>query len=369
MNNISKLIQTENIIYHIKEFFDSKRKNGVISLYSAASIYGLADFQFNKIDLTFPTGSIPKGIYDQKEIKFNALQRKAQLYSEGIKEINFEGINIKIYDIERTLVEVLKEYAQDNNNIKALEIFKKGLEKYSVNKQKVKAYAKLFKVELLANALLDIYYLEETSVVKISNEVSKKFRDNIYYLMRFESKLITFPMVQTIIDHGTLPMDFKYEVEVTNDLIKAWKMNFSSMDKLSLEYLKKLNKVITSHQALKPGELRTSQAYISGTTYLPPLPNEVEVIKKLKTVLLIEDKLESALEWICYGIKSQMFWDGNKRTSILFANKILYQNNLGLITIHEDNLFEFNNLLSSYYDDESAKEALKTFLWEKCFNK
>lgn len=43
-------------------------------------------------------------------------------------------------------------------------------------------------------------------------------------------------------------------------------------------------------------------------------------------------------------MRSQIFWDGNKRTSMLVANKILIQNGCGIISIKEENIFEFNRL-------------------------
>ena len=39
-----------------------------------------------------------------------------------------------------------------------------------------------------------------------------------------------------------------------------------------------------------------------------------------------------------YGMRSQLFWDGNKRTSMIIANKIMIENGKGIITIKEDNL-------------------------------
>lgn len=66
-------------------------------------------------------------------------------------------------------------------------------------------------------------------------------------------------------------------------------------------------------------------------------------------------------------MKSQLFWDGNKRTSMLIANKDLISNGKGIISIGEKNIFEFNQLLSNYYSYDS-KEELKNFLLEKCLD-
>lgn len=50
-----------------------------------------------------------------------------------------------------------------------------------------------------------------------------------------------------------------------------------------------------------------------------------------------------------YLMRGQIFWDDNKRTSMIIANKILIQNGRGIIIIKEEYINEFNCLLSDYY--------------------
>ena len=57
-----------------------------------------------------------------------------------------------------------------------------------------------------------------------------------------------------------------------------------------------------------------------------------------------------------------MFWDGNKRTSLVAANKLLLEAGAGMFTIQEKNMEQFNVLLVSYYDTGEG-EALKAFLY------
>ena len=58
-------------------------------------------------------------------------------------------------------------------------------------------------------------------------------------------------------------------------------------------------------------------------------------------------------------------WDGNKRTSLLAANKILIENGAGLLLIQETQLLAFNSRLLDYYNTGNGEE-LKTFLYERC---
>lgn len=66
-----------------------------------------------------------------------------------------------------------------------------------------------------------------------------------------------------------------------------------------------------------------------------------------------------------YGMRSQLFWDGNKRTSIICANKILIQNGKGILMVQDKDLKEFSQLLTDYYTTNQS-EKIEEFLWNHC---
>ena len=66
-----------------------------------------------------------------------------------------------------------------------------------------------------------------------------------------------------------------------------------------------------------------------------------------------------------YGMRNQLFWDGNKRTSIIIANKIMIMNGKGIILIKDENLLEFNKLLTDYYTN-GLDDKIIEFLYNKC---
>ena len=72
---------------------------------------------------------------------------------------------------------------------------------------------------------------------------------------------------------------------------------------------------------------------------------------------------EKALTAFCWGTRGQLFWDGNKRTSLTLANKILLQAGAGMLTISARNMEQFNEALLNYYDTAEA-EPLKAFLYD-----
>ncbi len=62
-----------------------------------------------------------------------------------------------------------------------------------------------------------------------------------------------------------------------------------------------------------------------------------------------------------------MFWDGNKRTSTICANKIMIENGCGIIKIPDNRLEKFNELLSEFYSTNNS-EVLKQFIYENCID-
>lgn len=68
-----------------------------------------------------------------------------------------------------------------------------------------------------------------------------------------------------------------------------------------------------------------------------------------------------------YGMRSQLFWDGNKRTSTICANKIMIESGAGIIKVPDTKLEEFNILLSDYYSSNSNSK-IKQFIYDNCID-
>ena len=81
----------------------------------------------------------------------------------------------------------------------------------------------------------------------------------------------------------------------------------------------------------------------------------------------IESATERAIEYMLYGMRSQLFWDGNKRTSTICANKIMIENGAGIIKVPDNKLKEFNSLLSRYYSSSDNSE-IKWFIYENAID-
>ena len=106
---------------------------------------------------------------------------------------------------------------------------------------------------------------------------------------------------------------------------------------------------------------------ITGTEYIPEIPKKEEVQERISGILQIQNTTERAIEYMLYGMRSQLFWDGNKRTSMICANKIMIENGAGIIKVPDNKLKEFNSLLSRYYSSSDNSE-IKWFIYENAID-
>ena len=147
----------------------------------------------------------------------------------------------------------------------------------------------------------------------------------------------------------------------------AWRFLLASMDEpLTFEYWCRLNEYIARNEALEWGKLRTGSMGISGTDYVPPVPSEPQTRAELEAILTANaSATANALEAFAWGTRGRLFWDGNKRTSMTLANKILISAGVGFLTVTDRHMERFNTLLLSYYDTGDSA-ALTDFLYENC---
>lgn len=89
--------------------------------------------------------------------------------------------------------------------------------------------------------------------------------------------------------------------------------------------------------------------------------------KEINEILLIQNPTERAIEYMLYGMRNQLFWDGNKRTSTICANKIMIENGAGIIKVPDNKLQEFNILLSEFYTTNN-KEKIKEFIYNNAID-
>lgn len=193
----------------------------------------------------------------------------------------------------------------------------------------------------------------------------KKWDENIYCGMRMENRAVTFPQTQTILNGVNVPNVQLDDIQAILNMRDAWRHLLGTLDEpITLEYLCKLNELIARNEALEWGKLRTGRVAISGTEYTPPIPLQETVTQELKEILTADiTATEKALTAFAWGTRGQFFWDGNKRTSMTLANKLLLSAGAGILTITDKHMEQFNALLVDYYNSGNS-DQLKQFLYD-----
>ncbi|MBQ7119862.1 MAG: Fic family protein [Oscillospiraceae bacterium] len=192
----------------------------------------------------------------------------------------------------------------------------------------------------------------------------KRWDENVYCGMRMENRNVTFPQTKTILEGVNVPDVQLDDIQAILNMRDAWKYLISSASEpVTLAYMCKLNEYIARNEAFEWGKLRTGRVGISGTDYIPPVPNYEEAERELQEIMSRNiTGTEKALDIFLWGARSQLFWDGNKRTSLTLANKVLISEGAGVLTITDKFMFEFNTLLLEYYNTGKG-EKLKEFLY------
>jgi len=189
---------------------------------------------------------------------------------------------------------------------------------------------------------------------------------NIYSNARIEGCNVTFPQTQTILDGVNVSSVKLDDIQCILNLRDAWKYCIDNIEEaFSLEFVCKINEFVARNESLQWGVLRTGKVMISGTEYVPDIPNEEKVREDLEKIKQIECVTKRAITYMLYGMRSQLFWDGNKRTSLICANAILIKNGKGILTIKDENLEEFNKLLTDFYNTNNS-DLIEQFLYENC---
>lgn len=192
--------------------------------------------------------------------------------------------------------------------------------------------------------------------------------DNIYANARMEGLNITFPETKTILEGINVPNLKIDEIQCILNLRDAWKYLINNIHAdFNLDFICKINELVARNESITWGVLRQGGVQITGTDYIPEIPDETDVKKQINNILQIENATERAIEYMLYGMRSQLFWDGNKRTSTICANKIMIENGCGIIKVPDNKLKDFTILLSEFYSTNS-KEKIKQFLFDNCID-
>lgn len=192
--------------------------------------------------------------------------------------------------------------------------------------------------------------------------------DNIYAGARMEGLNVTFLQVKKILEGINVPNLKIDEIQCILNLRDAWKYVINNIkEEFNINFICKINELVARNESIEWGVLRSGNVQITGTEYIPDVPEEEVVKKQIAEILKIKNTTERAIEYMLYGMRSQLFWDGNKRTSMICANKIMIENGNGIIKVPDNKLEEFNTLLSEFYMSND-KVKIKQFIFDNCID-
>lgn len=194
-------------------------------------------------------------------------------------------------------------------------------------------------------------------------------KSNIYDQAVLEGVATTFPQTEDIIENGKVTGMTASDVQKILNLKHSWEF---VLDKDVISYptdysiLCHIAKLVNEGFYQDGGRIRGVPATIGGTSYVPPLPIESIVKENLEAILAESMSADEKAITLClYCMKTQIFNDGNKRASVIFANHYMISQGAGLLIIPEREVPDFKRLLVAYYEDKDQGEIMD-FMKEKC---
>ena len=133
--------------------YQSKSKNSIFSLSTALYLHDLSDRTPLYYDISVPFG-YNGSLLNDNNVKLHYV--KKELFEIGLTTIKSPfGIDIKVYDLERTMCDIIKY----KNKID-IEVFSVALKRYASNKNKdlnkLMKYAKLLKVDKKVREYMEV---------------------------------------------------------------------------------------------------------------------------------------------------------------------------------------------------------------------
>lgn len=193
---------------------------------------------------------------------------------------------------------------------------------------------------------------------------------NIYDQAVLEGVATSFPQTEDIIENGQVNGVSATDVQKILNLKHAWEFILDKdviQSESNYHMLCHIAKLVNEGFFYDGGRIRGIPVQIGGTSYVPPLPIESVVIEQIDAIRNQEkEPIDVAIELCMYCMKTQVFKDGNKRASVIFANHYLIAHGMGFLVIPEKDVPEFKKLLVEYYEG-APLEVIGTFLRERCW--
>ncbi|MBQ9266919.1 MAG: Fic family protein [Clostridia bacterium] len=308
----------------------------------------------------------------EDKIEIMTLLQKKQVLEHELGALAYGSVEVREKNSKRyiyvhyredgvVLSKYVGEYSNDlynlilNNNIKAKELKKQ--------------------IRDIAKKLKQYNYVEEELSYEVALNIDFAKRhlvDTIYKQAILEGVATTFADTENIIEGGKVNNMTPEDILKIVNLKHAWKFILNKnviLSKTNFALLCEINKLVEEGFYYTAGKVRNVPITIGGTKWQPELPIESVIKENLEEIMNREvGDVDIAIELLLYTMKKQVFIDGNKRTSVIFANHYLISKGKGIIVIPAELTEEFKNLLIPYYEGKD-EESIRKFIKEKCYMK
>jgi len=216
-------------------------------------------------------------------------------------------------------------------------------------------------------------YSEDELPSEVINNIAfarANMKMNIYDQAVLEGVATSFPQTEEIIDNGKVSGMTATDIQKILNLKHAWEFILdrdvvsSRSDYYMLSHIARL---VNEGFFAEGGRIRGVPVTIGGSSYVPPLPNELEVKERIQEIThASEPVIDIAIRLCLYCMKTQIFLDGNKRAAVIFANHYLIAHGGGFLVIPEKEVPEFKKLLVKYYEGEDIS-VIAEFMKQRCW--
>lgn len=230
------------------------------------------------------------------------------------------------------------------------------------------------KIRAIDKKLASLGYVSsglEPRVIQNLEFARANMKANIYDQAVLEGVATSFPQTEDIIENGTVNGMTASDIQKVLNLKHAWEFildNDVIQAKSDYYLLSYIGRLVNEGFFSDGGRIRGVPISIGGSTYKPPIPIESIVKERIDAILKSQkDDIDIAIELCMYTMKTQVFIDGNKRASVIYANHYLIAHGQGFLVIPENKVSEFKKKLVSYYEGEDLaviSDFLKNYCWK-----
>ena len=302
----------------------------------------------------------------------NLLNQRADLQAK-IKISAFDGsVEIKTLNGEKYIYVRKKEAGRNTSTY--IDKYSEELYATAINQsQEIRSIKK--QIRKIEKELAELGYQESdlTPRVQLNIDFARaNVKSLIYDQAVLEGVSTTFPQTETILENGIVNGVKASDVQKILNLKHAWEFILDKdvvASPCNFYLLSHIARLVNEGFYNNGGTVRSVPVTIGGSSYIPPIPNEIDVKEYINQIIHSgKNDIDIAIELTLYCMKTQIFIDGNKRASIIFANHYMIQHKLGLLVVPENIVSEFKALLVAYYEERNEIE-IKEFLKEKCWRK